>query len=443
LWWQGDLSSGGTNNTRGRDCPIKFVNDGKILPRYPSHASDDFGDDDITVPDSDGFVNFYIEESKYAHGNAVVAAFDQNNNILWSWHLWLSDEPSVVDLGPTHSAADNYDYEYSIMDRNLGATYHPSSSEFSSGALSGSDAVKNANALASLGLYYQWGRKDPVQGPDALSRITAGGSSTATSPWYLRNISGDYSWQSESTVQTAAAETNASYATGYPWIFFTNNYNANSGIFALFGWHSDYFIFEKNWFRYEFGVTSDILSKIRENENNELPWSEVAKFIGRWGYNTQDYNTQPLDPVMTKTLHDPCPPGYFMPPVGILPAMNAITSSNAGTEITASDTQWTADKTWSAGSESRGFFAKSPAFSVSTPLWIPFGGYRDYEDAAFNTDHFGSGNAVAVWASALDFNSKYYKYNSGVRSFVISGTGAGVLKGQRPADGTNVRCRAY
>ncbi|MCD8178490.1 MAG: BACON domain-containing protein [Tannerellaceae bacterium] len=74
-------------------------------------------------------------------GNAVVAV-KVNNKIRWSWHIW------VLEYQPEETAI-NYNkggYDITIMDRNLGAL---------------STGTKDPK---SLGLTYQWGRKDPFPG---------------------------------------------------------------------------------------------------------------------------------------------------------------------------------------------------------------------------------------------------------------------------------------
>ena len=70
----------------------------------------------------------------FKEGNALIAAKDSNGDILWSWHIWMTDAPM----------GQKYNNEAGVMlDRNLGAT---------------SASVGNVGAL---GLLYQWGRKDP------------------------------------------------------------------------------------------------------------------------------------------------------------------------------------------------------------------------------------------------------------------------------------------
>ncbi len=77
----------------------------------------------------DGYVYFSTPET-FAEGSAYVAVCDNSDNILWSWLIWATNEPSVIDYSGLH-----------IMDRNLGAI----------GAGSGE----------YRGFAYEWGRKDP------------------------------------------------------------------------------------------------------------------------------------------------------------------------------------------------------------------------------------------------------------------------------------------
>lgn len=78
-------------------------------------------------------------------GNAVVAAYDENGTVLWSWHLWLTGSDPATNAITTSAGV--------FMDRNLGA-YHNSD---------GSNKMKDI--YKSYGLYYQWGRKDPFVRP--------------------------------------------------------------------------------------------------------------------------------------------------------------------------------------------------------------------------------------------------------------------------------------
>lgn len=74
-------------------------------------------------------------------GNALIAALDDSNNILWSWHIWCTDTP--VD----HKYINYNGQRFTVQDRNLGATR--------------ADRGTGDEWELSRGLAYQWGRKDP------------------------------------------------------------------------------------------------------------------------------------------------------------------------------------------------------------------------------------------------------------------------------------------
>lgn len=88
----------------------------------------------------DGMIYFKTATS-YCEGNSVIVAKDISGKILWSWHIWLTDQPE----GCLYSNDAGI-----IMDRNLGAT------------------STDPNDVASLGLLYQWGRKDPFLGSSSI-----------------------------------------------------------------------------------------------------------------------------------------------------------------------------------------------------------------------------------------------------------------------------------
>lgn len=109
---------------------------------------------------SSGKASFYVgadDEGKIKEGNAVIGAYDAHDKLLWSWHLWISDFDPQADGGTVDFNG------YTLMGRNLGAR-----------ANANSDA---AEILASFGLFYQWGRKEPFIGPSAYN--AANGTSAA------------------------------------------------------------------------------------------------------------------------------------------------------------------------------------------------------------------------------------------------------------------------
>ena len=97
----------------------------------------------------DGQITFKTPNS-LTEGNLVIAAKNFRGTILWSWHIWITDRMTKQTY---NNNAGN------VMPRNLGA-------------ISG-----KAGEAGSLGLLYQWGRKDPFLGnmPEKVaSNVTTG-----------------------------------------------------------------------------------------------------------------------------------------------------------------------------------------------------------------------------------------------------------------------------
>ena len=131
---------------------------------------------------NNGYLYFQTADT-FREGNAVIAVKDANGRILWSWHIWLTDQPQGQEY---------FNNAGTMMDRNLGAT---------------STAPGDAGAL---GLLYQWGRKDPFLGSASiLSNNIA--SSTITWP---------------SAVMSDSSNGTIAYVTANPMTFIMHN-NSN------------------------------------------------------------------------------------------------------------------------------------------------------------------------------------------------------------------------
>jgi len=98
---------------------------------------------------ADGYVTITMPETPHT-GNAVVAVRDASDVILWSWHIWVPANEVAADPAGDSMVGGT------ILDRNLGALIAPTASE-------------TPLTVEALGLYYQWGRKDPFLGPKDFS----------------------------------------------------------------------------------------------------------------------------------------------------------------------------------------------------------------------------------------------------------------------------------
>ena len=135
-----------------------------------------------------GYVSFQTV-SPFREGNAVIAAKDASGIILWSWHIWLTDEPSKCVYANNAGT---------MMDRNLGAT------------------SATPGEIEALGLLYQWGRKDPFLGSLSI-RSSVDAKSTITWPLVSSSASRgtiEYSIKNPTTFITRNSGNNDWYYTG-------------------------------------------------------------------------------------------------------------------------------------------------------------------------------------------------------------------------------------
>lgn len=132
-----------------------------------------------SVSYEDGYIAFQTADT-FKEGNAIIAAMDADGTILWSWHIWLTDEPE----GQVY-----YNGAGTMMDRNLGAT------------------SATPGDVGALGLLYQWGRKDPFLGS---SSISSGVEAKSTISW-------------PSPVSSSSSRGTIVYAVEHPTTFITRN----------------------------------------------------------------------------------------------------------------------------------------------------------------------------------------------------------------------------
>lgn len=144
--------------------------------------------DDATLVWSDGFymfkdvrlsadkkyLIFTIDPDYIQQANAVVAVRDARDNIMWSWHIWVTEHD--INKTATISAYQNISTKYYLMKWNLGwvdgkmVFYNPRELDFvfTQDKTGTQKPMKLTQAGAKLdyrdigSTYYQWGRKDPI-----------------------------------------------------------------------------------------------------------------------------------------------------------------------------------------------------------------------------------------------------------------------------------------
>lgn len=289
-----DLSADGTANCYIVSTPGTYSFDatvigngakGIMLPTNTTH----FHTEDATIAPTQAALLWQtaaglITEVSYAEGkitftksadeefgNALIAAKDAEGTILWSWHIWCTD---MGDLQTYVSTTGTYE----TMDRNLGATY--ASSEY----------VEDSKLLMrTVGMYYQWGRKDPFVGPVDLSVkiVTYDGTNytgrvnNALAPMY--DIEGNTVSRPSRSGARELADTSIATSIQKPLMMIQTGSATNGDWFA---------------------VSANKTGKGSEYRGYSL-WGNPE------GY---DYKSS-AKPTPVKTIYDPCPPGYMVPPI--------------------------------------------------------------------------------------------------------------------------------
>lgn len=204
---------------------------------------------DITR-ENDGYISFTAGSIK---GNTIIAGRrTSDNRIMWSWHIWLTDDPSA-----TICYGNSTDYQY--LDRNLGAT------------------TATPDQLTSYGFYYEWGRKDPFPASSTIDLngyVESGGPVNATT--YVRNTRYDDVFKSVSNSTYTSRGNELALLRRQPMTYVA--YTAGS----------------YSWFVLP-DETPTTPSNVWQSEGAEL-----------WG---QALNAS----TAVKSIYDPCPPGWKVP----------------------------------------------------------------------------------------------------------------------------------
>lgn len=189
---------------------------------------------------------FFRTPDSLMPGNALIAALDANEVILWSWHIWIP-ATGIVDL------EDGNFYNKALMDRNLGA-------------LEAVPDAASAPSLSMFGLYYQWGRKDPMFTSNwqrnATLDITYSGSSEAgvtvtteesiknPTTYYYSQEGGTYNWNSSELTDLWEDDTDKTIYDPCPAGYRVPKYDTNLAMWkynVATGWTDDK---TNGWFKY-------------------------------------------------------------------------------------------------------------------------------------------------------------------------------------------------
>lgn len=304
-------------------------------------------------PDADGYVTFYVGD--FHKGNVGLAAYDTEGNIIWSWHIWFTDKPKDVKTG-----------NYHLMDRFLGATYAPTITENTKISFANNETQNQL--LATYGFYYQWGKKDPFFGPRTVNDNNSSTDNSADCSTYWTKAYNAETWTRNTTFVTAG-RVRVCDAPATPLTFRKRSGTSDTG-------EGSY------WFTDDF--------RVNQREQNMWGYGQTGGGEGQG---------------VTKTMHDPCPPGYR--------AMyhQVWHVSNDNTYVGTSDGSKTLGNNSSENFyHGNGIVLTNSGFDLA---WYPFTGYRQGNNGGLTG--VGTGGAIFTcmpYSKNGHSEGRYYNYSN-------------------------------
>ena len=306
-----------------------------------------------------GTISFKVDKSTIQQGNAVIAVKDASDAVLWSWHIWVTDE----NVNNTIEVTNYQNVKYRFMPVNLGwcdgdsTTYAARSCKvrFTAGERTSDIAVSQLKAEITSGdncPYYQWGRKDP-----------------------FRPYNG---WRGENKI----------------WYDKDGTASAASVKVESFPYGSETI---KNYI-----LKPDVMQKPSYGDNT---------YYNLWSANNN--TTYPKDDPVVKTIYDPCPVGFK------LPARYAFTGFTT-TGYNVRDDVSQVNGTWDSTRKGWNFYTQ--ANKSGQQIFFPASGWRYLLDTSYHNVgiagfYWSAGPTNRDSASTLLFKSSYvYPLNDYTRS---------------------------
>lgn len=287
---------------------------------------------DVKYDDKTSWVSFRVPEETINQGNAVIAVRGSDNTILWSWHIWVThrkwDNSSCYTM--SNNNLNQFNKQFIITPCNLGyCEPHIGDAERDilirfvangeqvgdneialtvSGASQLEEDGKKKNIIkftqpeiaasdAGDNTYYQWGRKDPM----------------------LPGIHNDDTYNTDKELDMV---NKMFYST--PEYRFTSSESARS-IGESIQYPNEFFMHKRpskdsdtqnNYKRRHWhdGRNASYGNRTIMNYwNTQLTTSGYANFI--YGKEVQYYKQSPNNLYVIKTIYDPSPAGFKIPPI--------------------------------------------------------------------------------------------------------------------------------
>lgn len=258
------------------------------------------------------YLQFEVPAESIMPGNAIVAIRDADKRIIWSWHIWVTDfNPYVAGSTtalPTVTDGSGNSYTYDLMNQNLGwcpakeVTWAARSVKYrirqettgKTKEVTLNQTAYGPETRTGNCPYYQWGRKDPM-----LSFCYANGSTAQEKPCYVP-LGGSYKFQ----ISTVTSGVSMGTSIQNPHVFYPRA------------------TVEYDW------CTTDDFELARWDGTNTLgPTTLINGVVGNKFSTNNDF-------AVRKTIYDPSPVSYCMPPKCAFRGLDRDISDASGTYST-------------------------------------------------------------------------------------------------------------
>ena len=308
------------------------------------------------------YIVFHIDKATIHEGNAVIVLKKSaTGDIVWSWHIWVcgSNDLRLINVknnkakAPTSKPGqDNFDF----LSENLGACYdgtltiYPESNVWVKVSNGRKTEVIKITRMGYSSItsnyynipYYQWGRKDPMLPSDGIidNKVWYGNTGVQS------NILPTDTWYSDGSASEANSE--IANTIKHPQTFNTSGYGMDGLYYNLWD------------------------TKCNETGNNK---------------NITDARFEPV----TKSVYDPCPPGFCLPPNG---AFTGFTSTG---NTSGNSSELNVSGSFNKGWNFRTVLMGEPDPAIDPTIFFPASGYRDY---SYSGGLYDIGEDGRYWSSA-------------------------------------------
>ena len=365
-------------DTKITSADISGVNGAKLL------WQDEYGlIDPTSIRVADNYLYFEIKEGSITQGNALIAATSGENgtgDILWSWHIWVTDadfQSTVLIYGgaslnySTSSTSGQKEFYFMKMplgfcnsttlkypERKIVATIKQTGGNETSVTITQTGSSSAEKSYGENCTFYQWGRKDPFPGSDGNLCNTS--NYNISTPKYCYDADGNSFEYKKVGGDTSNGRTSKGGSIKNPYTFY---YSKTDG----------------------------------EPTSTANDWCNETTY-NNWSSN--DTGVDFVDHTVVKSLYDPCPIGFKVPE----------TTCFTGFTYTGQNVWGSPDDYNVSGTYNQGWsFHTKDWGNGATDFWRAFG----FIDCYYGRYEAGTGRGFLGWSGLNGYYWSARAYSAG------------------------------